>query len=99
MIFLNALASAKNCKQPGSDGVVAEMVRALSWTTLLWLYLLFLVRLGGWETEKPKAWSEVILIAIPKKTDKVGLQSMRYVSLLLVLQKFYIRALQTAVKA
>ena len=35
--FLNALASAKNCKQPGSDGVVAEMVRALSWTTLLWL--------------------------------------------------------------
>ena len=31
--FLNALASAKNCKQLGSDGVVAEMVRALSWTT------------------------------------------------------------------
>ena len=24
--FLNALASAKNCKQPGSDEVVAEMV-------------------------------------------------------------------------
>ena len=44
--FLNALASAKNCKQPGSDGVVAEMVRALSWTTLLWLYLLFLVAFG-----------------------------------------------------
>ena len=33
--FLNALASAKNCKQPRLDGVVAEMVRALSWTTLL----------------------------------------------------------------
>ena len=31
--FLNALAIAKNCKQLGSDGVVAEMVRALSWTT------------------------------------------------------------------
>ena len=46
--FLNALASAKICKQPGSDGVVVEMVRALSWSTLLWLYLLFLVRLGGW---------------------------------------------------
>ena len=45
--FLHALASAKNCKQPGSDGVVAEMVRALSWTTLLWLYLLFLIRLAG----------------------------------------------------
>ena len=70
--FLNALASAKNCKQPGSDGVVAEMVRALSWTTLLWLYWMFLVRLGGWETEKPEAWNEVILTAIPKKTDKVG---------------------------
>ena len=28
--FLNALASAKMCKQPGSDGVVVEMVRALS---------------------------------------------------------------------
>ena len=96
--FINALASAKNCKQPGSDGVVAEMVRALSWTSLLWLYLLFLVRLGGWETEKPEAWSEVILSAIPKKTDKVGLQSMRYISLLPVLQKFYIRTLQTAVR-
>ena len=48
--FLNALASAKNCKQPGSDGVVAEMVRAVGWTSPLWLYLLFLVRLGGWET-------------------------------------------------
>ena len=49
--FLGALAGAKACKQPGSDDVVAEMVRALSWPTLLWLYLLFLVRLGGWETE------------------------------------------------
>ena len=28
--FLNALASAKMGKQPGSDGVVVEMVRALS---------------------------------------------------------------------
>ena len=45
--FLHALARAKNGKQPGSDGVVAEMVRALSWTTLLWLYLLFLIRLAG----------------------------------------------------
>ena len=83
--FLNALASAKNCKQLGSDGVVAEMVRALSWTTQLWLYFLFLVRLGGWETEKLEAWNDVILTAIPKKTDKVGLQSMRYIILLLVL--------------
>ena len=49
--FLNALASAKMCKQPESDGVVVEMVRALSWSTLLWLYLLFLVRLDDWETE------------------------------------------------
>ena len=48
--------------------------------------------------QKPEAWCEVILTAIPKKTDKVGLQSMRYISLLPVLQKFYIRALQTAVK-
>ena len=56
--FLNALASAKMGKQPGSDGVVVEMLRALSWSTLLWLYLLFLVRLGGWETERPDAWRE-----------------------------------------
>ena len=92
------LASAENSKQPGSDGVVAETVRALRWTTLLWLSLLFLVRLGGWETEKPEAWREVILTAIQKKTDKVGLQSMRYISLLPVLQKFYILALQTAIR-
>ena len=96
--FLNALANAKMCKQPGSDGVVVEMVRALSWSTLLWLYLLFLVRLGGWETERPDAWREVVLTAIPKKSDKVGFRSMRDISLLLVMQKFYIRALQTAVR-
>ena len=89
---------AKAGKQPGSDGVVVEMVRALSWPTLLWLYLLFLVRLGGWETERPKAWREVVLTAIPKKSDKVGFQAMRYISLLPVLQKFCIRALQTAVR-
>ena len=96
--FLNALASAKMGKQPGSDGVVVDMVRALSWSTLLWLYLLFLVRLGGWETERPDAWREVVLTAIPKKSDKVGFRSMRYISLLLVIQKFYIRALQSAVR-
>ena len=44
------MTSAEACKQPGVDGVV-EMVRALSWPTLLWLYLLFFVRVGGWETE------------------------------------------------
>ena len=96
--FLNALASAKMGKQPGSDGVVVEMVRALSWSTLLWPYLLFLVRLGGWETERPGAWREVVLTAIPKKSDKVGFRSMRYISLLPVIQKFYIRALQSAVR-
>ena len=69
--------------------MVAEMVRALSWTTLLWLYLLFLIRLAGGETEKPETWNEVILTAIPKKTDKVGLQSMRYISLLPVIQIFW----------
>ena len=85
--FLSALASAKMGKQPGSDGVVVEMVRALSWSTLLWLCLLFLVRLGGWETERPDAWREVVLTAIPKKSDKEGFRSMRYISLLLVMQK------------
>ena len=62
--------------------VVVEMVRALSWSTVLWLYLLFLVRLGGWVTERPDAWREVVLTAIPKKSDKVGFRSMRYISLL-----------------
>ena len=76
MVSSNAFAGAKACKQPGSDGVVVEMVRALSWSTLLWLYLLFLVRLGGWETERPEAWREVVLTAIPKKSDKVGFRSM-----------------------
>ena len=95
--FLNALASAKTCKQPLPDGVVVEMVRALSWSTLLWLYLLFLIRLGGWETETPDAWCEVVFTAIPKKSDKVGFRSMSYISLLTVIQKFNIGALQTAV--
>ena len=85
-------------KQPGSDGVVVEMVRALTWSTLLWLYLLFLVRFGGWETERPDAWREVVLTAISKKSDKVGFRSMRYICLLPVIQKFYIRALQSAVR-
>ena len=42
--FLTAMTSAEACKQPGVDGVAVEMVRALSWPTPLWLYLLFLVR-------------------------------------------------------
>ena len=96
--FLNAMASAKAYKQPGGDGVVVEMVRALSWPTLLWIYLLFLARLGGWETERPEAWREVTMAAIPKKSDKVGFRAMRYISLLPVLQKLYIRAIQTAAR-
>ena len=59
--FLNAMASAKACKQPGVDGVVVDVVRSLSWPTLSWLHLLFLVRLGGWETERPEAWRRVML--------------------------------------
>ena len=54
------------------NGVVVKMVRALSWSSLLWLYLLFVVRLDGWETERPDAWREVVLTAIAKKSDKVG---------------------------
>ena len=57
-----------------------------------------MVRLGGWETERPDAWREVVLTAIPKKSDKVGFRSMRYISLLPVIQKLYIRALQSAVR-
>ena len=38
------------------------------------------------------------MTAIPKKSDKVGFRSMRYISLLPVIQKFYIRALQSAVR-
>ena len=56
------------------------------------------MRLGGWETERPDAWHEVVLTAIPKKSDKVGFRSMRYMSLLPVIQKFHIRALQSAVR-
>ena len=96
--FLSAMASAKACKQPGSDGVVVEMIRALSWPTLLWIYLLFSVRLGGWQNERPEAWPEVMLVAIDKKTDKGGFRAMRYISLLPVRQKLYVRALQTAVR-
>ena len=81
----------RHAKQPGSDGVVVEMVHALSWPTLLRLYLLFLVRLD-WETERPEAWREVVLTAIPEKSGKVGFRAMMYISLLPVLQKFYIRA-------
>ena len=94
--FLNALASAKTCKQPGSDGVVVEMVRALSWSTLF--VAAFTVPGAFWVVGRPEAWREVVLTAIPKKSDKVGFRLMRYISLLPVLQKFYIRALQTAVR-
>ena len=83
--FLNAIASAKACKQPGVDGVVVEMVLALSCSTLLWLFLLFLVCLGRWTTERPEAWREVMLVAIPKNSDKVRFRAMRYIRLLPVL--------------
>ena len=96
--FLNAMAGAKANKPPGSDGVVVEMIRTLSWPTLLWIFLLFLARLGRWQEERPEAWREIMLVAIPKKTDKVGFRAMRHISLLPVLQKFYVRALQAAVR-
>ena len=48
--------------------------------------------------ERLDAWREVVLTAIPKKSDKVGFRSMRYISLLLVIQKFYSRTLQSAVR-
>ena len=37
-----------------------------------------------------------MLVAISKKPDKVGFRAMKYMSLLPVLQKFYVRALQAA---
>ena len=54
--------------------------------------------MGGCETERPDAWREVVLTAIPKKSDKVGFRLRRYISQLLVIQKFHTRALQTAVR-
>ena len=39
------------------------------------------------------------MTAIPKKSDKVGFRSMRYISLLLVIQKFYFRALLSSVRS
>ena len=75
-----------------------EVVRCLSWLTLLWMCLLVLVRLGGWETERPEAWREVALVNLPKNTDKVGFQVMRYISWHPVLQKLYVRAMQAAVR-
>ena len=39
-----------------------------------------------------------MLVAIPKKSDKVGFRAMRYRSLLPDLHKFYVRALQAAVR-
>ena len=56
-----------------------------------------LARTMGVGRQRPDAWREVVLTTIPKKSDKVGFRLMRYISLLLVIQKFYIRALQTAV--
>ena len=47
---------------------------------------------------RPDAWREVVLTAIPEKYDKVGFCSMRYISLLPVIQKVYTRALQSAVR-
>ena len=91
--FLTAMTSAEACKQLGVDGVVVEEVRALSWPTILWLWC-------EWEAGRPRpeAWREVMLVAIPKKTDKVGFRAMRYISLLPVLQNCYVRALQVAVR-
>ena len=39
-----------------------------------------------------------MLVAVAKNIDKVGFRAMKYISLLPVLQKFYVRALQAAVR-
>ena len=74
---------------------MAQREMARGWLPLLWIYLLFLVRLGGWLEERPEAWHETMLVAIPKKTFKVGFRAVRYISLLPVLQKFHVRARET----
>ena len=76
--FLYAMAGAKANKQLGCDGVFVQMIRTLSWPTLLWIFLLFLARLGGWQEERPEAWREIMLVAIPKKTDKGGLSCRNF---------------------
>ena len=44
--FLNAKAGAKVNKQPGSDGVVVEMIRTLNWPTLLWIFSAIFWKIG-----------------------------------------------------
>ena len=57
-----------------------------------------MIRNRSWQEKRPEVWREITLVAIPKKTDKVGFRAMRFISLLPVLQKFYVRALQAAVR-
>ena len=94
--FLNALASLQCANN------LDLMVWSLKW------YVLSAGQLSCgciscswyvWEVGRQRLddWREVVLTAIPKKSEKVGFRSMRYISLLLVIQKFYIRALQSAV--
>ena len=95
---LNAIASAKACKQPGVDGVVVEMVRSLSWPTLFWLYLLFLGAIGELGDRDLRLGEKLCWWPFPRNLAKVGFRAMRYTSLLPVLQKFYVRALQAVVR-
>ena len=73
------------------------MLKELPWDSLVWLYLLLLMRFSGWDREDPKGWKEVVMVAIPKPgTDKKGMEALRLISLLPVLQKTYVRMLQLA---
>ena len=97
--FLNAMGGANACKQPGIDGVVVEMQRALSWPTLLWVYLLFLVRLGGWETGRDlKLGARSCWWRFPRKRTRWPFVRCRTSVHHLSCKQIYVRALQTAVR-
>ena len=87
--FLNALESAKMVSSKWCVLLAGRLFcGCISCSWCVWVV----------GKQRPDAWREVVWTAIPKKSDKVGFRLMRYISLLPVIQKFYIRALQSAVR-
>ena len=87
---LDCWRGVHNGKAPGKDGITNEVLAYFNWETLARLRDLFGKRLNNEEGgEVGKAWFDIDIQCIPKKTKANNLGDWRPISLLPTLQKFY----------
>lgn len=82
-----AITKLANGRSPGSDEIIAEMIKQGGDVLVKKLKILFNMCLG--RNEIPKEWDDAIIILIYKKGDKADLNNYRPISLLSQIYKLF----------